>query len=117
MPFGMLTVGEMVRAIRWGQLTVGEMVRAIRWGQLTVGEMVRAAGEGMQGTGDKDADHLLAVWVREVRVVERLARLEREIGGRVDQLRREPVTDEQLRGFGLRPRLGGDGAQGDRGIT
>src|SRR5262245_41916582 len=92
-------------------LTVGEMVRAIRWRQLTV------AREGMQGAGDKDADHLLAVRVCEVRVVEWLARLEREIRGGVDQLRREPMANEQLRGFGRRPRLRGDGTQGDRRLT
>src|SRR5215475_4189817 len=42
---GMLTVGEMVRAIRELSLTVGEMVRAIRELSLTVGEMVRAIRE------------------------------------------------------------------------
>src|SRR5206468_631734 len=56
MPFGMLTVGEMVRAIRSGRtfvgmLTVGEPVRVIRCGRtfvgmLTVGETVRAIGCG-----------------------------------------------------------------------
>src|SRR4029434_3416204 len=91
-PFGMLTVGEIIRTIGSGRLTVAEMVRAIGRGRLTVAEMVRAIGRGRLTVGERpqsacheDPDHLLAIGMRQIGVVEWLPGLEGGVGDRVAQ--------------------------------
>src|ERR1051325_10841595 len=98
MPFGMLTVGEMVRAIASGRLIVGETAPAIRGGWLL--------GERPEGARDEDPDHLLAIGMGQVGVVEWLPGLECGVGGRVDELGSQPLANEERGRLGRRARLG-----------